>query len=234
MPNWGQVLGEINSIKIRQDALIENANQKKRSAVDTIRRKYLEKLFKYTGRNVIAYYSGWLSKPGIENQDIVDEDKNGFMMAVHQLDKSQGLDLIIHTPGGHIAATQSIVDYLHQMFGNDIRCVIPQLAMSAGTMIACSCKTILMGKHSNLGPIDPQYAGVPAYGVLEEFKKAYAEIKKDPDKIHVWRPILSKYHPTFLGECRQAIKWSNDFVENELKNNMFSGEVDSGKRRRRS
>ena len=120
MPNWGQVLVEINEIKIQQDKLIEKAEQKKRSAVDAIRRKYLNALFKYTGRNVIAYYSGWLSKPGIDNQDIVDEDKNGFMMAVHQLDKTQGLDLIIHTPGGHIAATQSIVDYLHKIFGNNI------------------------------------------------------------------------------------------------------------------
>ena len=75
MPNWGQVLGEINHVKIEQDALIKKAEQNKRAAVDTIRRKYLDTLFKYTGRNVIAYYSGWLSKPGVVNQDIIDEDK---------------------------------------------------------------------------------------------------------------------------------------------------------------
>jgi len=36
------------------------------------------------------------------------------------------------------------------MFGTNIRAIVPQLAMSAGTMIALSCKEIVMGKQSNL------------------------------------------------------------------------------------
>ena len=39
------------------------------------------------------------------------------------------------------------MDYLRAMWSTDIRAVIPQLAMSAGTMIACSCKEIVMGKQ---------------------------------------------------------------------------------------
>ncbi|RBA82659.1 S49 family peptidase, partial [Escherichia coli O111:NM] len=75
----------------------------------------------HTGRNVIAYYSAFLSKPQIEGVDIVDDDKNGFMMAVHQLDRTKGLDLLLHTPGGNMAATESLIHYLKSMFGNDIR-----------------------------------------------------------------------------------------------------------------
>ena len=44
------------------------------------------------------------------------------------------------------------------MFGTDIRAIVPQLALSAGTMVALACKEIIMGKHSSLGPIDPQSA----------------------------------------------------------------------------
>ena len=120
-------------------------------ALDIVRRKYMVELRNYTGRNVIAYYSGWLSKPGIFQSDINDEDKNGFMMAVHSFgreDRKLGLDLLLHTPGGDIAATESIVHYLHQMFGDDIRAIVPQIAMSAGTMVACSCKEILMARQS--------------------------------------------------------------------------------------
>jgi membrane-bound ClpP family serine protease len=58
------------------------------------------------------------------------------------------------------------------MFGTNIRAIIPQMAMSAGTMIALSTREIIMGKHSNLGPIDPQIAGIPAHGVIEEFNRA--------------------------------------------------------------
>lgn len=57
---------------------------------------------------------------------------------------------------GDLAATESIVDYLKQMNGNDVRAIIPQISMSAGTMIALSCSEIIMGKQSYLRPIDPQ------------------------------------------------------------------------------
>jgi ClpP class serine protease len=111
------------------------------------------------------------------------------MMAIHGLPKDKGLDLILHTPGGGIAAAESIVDYLHRMFGNDIRAVIPHLAMSAGTMIACACKSIVLAKHSNLGPIDPQLNGLPAAAVKEELERALNEIKADPASLSVWQFI---------------------------------------------
>ncbi len=194
------------------------------AAVDTVRRKYLAQLHAKTQRNVIAYYSGFLSKSEHLALDINDEDKNGFMSAVHQLERDKGLDLILHTPGGRVAATQSIVNYLHKMFKGDLRAIVPQIAMSGGTMMACSCHTILMGTHSNLGPIDPQLRGLPAYGVLEEFRRALREIKKDSSKIAVWQPILGKYYPTFISECENGIKWSNEFVLEQLQKTMFKGD----------
>ena len=106
---------------------------------------------------------------------INDEDKAGFMQAAHNVDKSVGLDLIRHTPGGSVTAAESIVDYLLKVFKDDLRVIVPQLAMSAGTMIACAANEIVMGKQSNLGPIDPQVNGLPAYGVLAEFDRAVRE-----------------------------------------------------------
>ena len=93
--------------------------------------------------------------------------------------------------------------------------------MSAGTMISLSCKTIIMGKQSNIGPIDPQFGGMSCAGVLEEFEKAYADITQFPGKIVLWQPIISKYHPTFLGDCQKAIDWSNTMVCEWLKSNML-------------
>jgi membrane-bound ClpP family serine protease len=216
--NWQEVLKEISTeIAVHQQAA--------QSAVDTIRRKYLKELHSRTGRHVIAYYSAFLSKPEITNAEINDEDKNGFMMAVHGLTAAQrndGLDLILHTPGGSIAATESLVDYLRRMFGKNIRAIVPQIAMSAGTMIACSCSEILMARHANLGPIDPHLRGMPAYGVLSEFRKAGREIQKDASKRLVWQPILAQYPPAFLGQCANAIRWSNEFVGTQLEGVMFA------------
>lgn len=217
MPNWRDVLNEIQIVR-------SSHSDQAKLAADIVRRQYLQKLHQLTKRNVIAYYSGFLSKPDIEQSDINDEDKNGFMMATHKLDRNLGLDLILHTPGGSIAATESIVNYLRQMFGNNIRAIVPQIAMSAGTMIACSCQSILMTKHSNLGPIDPQLRGIAAYGVIKEFRRACKEIKIDPSKIPIWQEIIRQYRPTFLAQCENAIKWSNAFVRQQLETVMFAGE----------
>lgn len=210
--NWADLQKEINALGSPQDIL---------------RRKYVSLLSDYTKRNVICYYSGWLQKPEIGGIAAVnDNDKNGLMTTINGLDISKGLDLILHTPGGDTAATESIVDYLWQKFNGDIRCFVPQMAMSAGTMIACSCKEIWMGKHSSLGPVDPQFNGIAAHGVLEEFNKAYKEIINDPRTIPVWQPVIAKYHPAFIGECEKAVNWSTSLVREWLLRNMINSNPD--------
>jgi ATP-dependent protease ClpP protease subunit len=219
---WTEILKEIG-----REA--QRGRTQSLTAQDTVRRRYLKRLHKFTGRNIIAYYSGFLSKPGIAGADITDEDKNGFMMAIHKLDRKLGLDLVLHTPGGNIAVTESLVDYLKRMFKKDIRAIVPQIAMSAGTMIACACREIVMGKHSNLGPIDPQILGIPAAGVIEEFNRAFAEITADNAKLNVWQFILRQYTPSYLGQCENAVDWAKNFVRSELTNNMLAGEKEKQK-----
>lgn len=223
MPNWHDILNEIGRLG---------------SPYDVVRRRYLKELSEYTGRNTIVYYSGWLQK-NVQGVEVNDSDKTGLMTVINGLDRTKGLDLVLHTPGGLTSATESVVDYLHSMFGNDIRAIVPQLAMSAGTMIACSCKSILMGKQSNLGPIDPQLGPYPAHGIVEEFKRAYNEIKAaqinaitHPNdaaaiaeanaKVALWQPIVAKYSPSLIGECEKNIDWSESMVKEWLARNMLA------------
>ncbi|MCL6562873.1 MAG: S49 family peptidase [Firmicutes bacterium] len=216
MPGWNEVYSQIQAAG---------------TTYDIIRRQYLGRLQEITGRNVIAYYSGWLQKQPLlasfHDSTIVfaidDNDKNGFMATIHGLDREAGLDLILHTPGGSIGAAQSLVHYLRQMFGTNIRAIVPQLAMSAGTMIACACREIVMGKHSSLGPIDPQVHGFPAHGVLEEFENARERIAKNPGvEVPLWQPIIAKYTPTLVGECQKAIEWTKEIVQDWLRTGMFA------------
>lgn len=207
MPSWGDVMERLNN---------------EPNPVDTMRRKYLNTMFKYTGRNVIAYYSAFIQKPNLEGTDIDDNDKNAFMQAVCGLDRSIGLDLILHTPGGQIAAAESLVCYLKSLFNNDFRVFVPQMAMSAGTMIALASKEIIMGKQSNLGPIDPQYGGISCAGIIEEFNEACEDVKQNPERACMWGQIISKYHPTFIGDCKKAIEWADLTVNKWLTENMFS------------
>jgi hypothetical protein len=206
MPNWNQLLDEISAAG---------------SVQDVVRRRYLAKVHEVTGRNIIVYYSGWLQRGNVPGVEINDEDKNGFMTVIHEMDRELGLDLVLHTPGGETAATESLVDYLRSMFGTNIRAIVPQLAMSGGTMIACACKKIMMGKQSSLGPIDPHFGGIPAHGVVEEFERAKEEVSDNQATIPIWQPIIAKYSPTFIGECEKAIAWSNEMTKEWLQTGMF-------------
>ena len=80
---------------------------------------------------------------------------NGFMSVVHGLDKDKGVDLILHTPGGSLDATDAIGQYLKKIFSNNIRVIVPHLAMSGGTLLSFASREIIMGSHSSLGPTDP-------------------------------------------------------------------------------
>lgn len=190
--------------------------------MDVIRRKYLKSISDITKRNTIAYYSGFLHKPNLIDAAINDKDKQAFMLNVHKLDRNLGLDLILHTPGGDLTATESLVDYLKSLFANDIRAIIPQISMSAGTMISFACKEILMGKHSNLGPIDPQIGNVACQGVIEEFEYAKNDLKQNPFAAPLWQAIIGKYHPTFLGMCHKAVALSDQLARQWLAGNMLS------------
>lgn len=83
------------------------------------------------GRNVIIYASDFLTSD--EEEIYIDSrDKMGFVTTIENLNSKKGLDLILHTPGGSISDTESIIDYLHSVFNGNIRAIIPQIAMPVG------------------------------------------------------------------------------------------------------
>lgn len=208
------------------DILEEIKNSPLKNSVDAIRRKYLKELSDLTSRNTIAYYSSWLVRQ-VENTDINDNDMNGFMDTVKGLDCSKGLDLILHTPGGSPMAAEAIVKYLRSKFGKNIRVIVPQLAMSAGTMIACSANEIIMGKHSSLGPIDPQLNGIPAYSIQSEFDDAKADLAQGNQNFNYWRLLLSKYPAAYVKMASDAIALSDTLLREWLVTGMLEGENDN-------
>ena len=209
MPTWSAILNEAR----RLGATNPNA------AIDYIvnqKNTFLNRLSEKTGRNTILYFSSFLQKQPSNDASINDLDINAFMENIHGLDKCRGLDLILHTPGGDLAATEQIIKYLKSCFHGDIRAVIPQMAMSAGSMIAVSCKSVIMGKQSSLGPFDPQLNGVPCQSALREFYKAVEDVSKNPASLGLWQAILSKLNPTFLTLCAQADELAEELTEKIL------------------
>ncbi len=157
------------------------------------------------------------------------------MEVIHGLSNS-ALDLIIHSPGGSAEVTEALVSYIRTKFTN-VRVIVPQAAMSAATMLACSADTIMMGKHSSLGPIDPQFIlstqigiqSVPAQAILDQFDKAKEECQ-DPKLLGRWLPILSQYGPALLVQCENAIDLSETLLKQWLEQYMFFGEQKASKK----
>lgn len=175
----------------------------------------LKEYSNHSGRNVIVYASNFLTSDEEETY-INSKDKMGFVTTIENLDLKKGLDLILHTPGGSISDTESIIDYLHSIFNGDIRAIIPQMAMSGGTMIACSCKEIYMGKQSSLGPVDPQIMDVSAKNAIKEYELAKKEISEQPELLPFWEILLDKYPANFMFECKNTLDWTDNILEKSL------------------
>lgn len=225
MANWHEIYNEIKAF----------------DAYDRVRHKYLNKFRELRGgRNVIIYYSGWLHRsPNSLNTIVDDRDKMAFMTLSHpgDIDHSKGLDLILHTLGGDPAAAESIIDFLRGLYGPrpadanhevkmDIVAFVPQLAMSAGTMMACGCNEIYMGTHSSLGPIDPQFDGIAALDMIDEFERIKEDIINDKRALFAWQPILTQYKPGMMETLQKAIDFSKDVVTEWLATGMFSDRDD--------
>ncbi|MCA1942905.1 MAG: hypothetical protein LDL15_04795 [Yonghaparkia sp.] len=225
MASWGELLAELNQRKAQHGV----------GVFDTVRREHLAALAKHTGRSVILYATNWTGGSADPQLiSITPEDVQGFMEVVRGL-PADGLDLVIHSPGGQPEAAEALVDYMRSKF-NDIRVIVPHAAMSAATMLACSSNRIVMGKHSSLGPIDPQFimrtelgpASIPAYAILEQFKMAQEQCK-DASLLPSWLPVLRQYGPALLVQCQIAMKLSEKLVADWLRAYMFDGSADARK-----
>lgn len=227
MPSWGEILDQLQTL----------AEPKDPKPHDTLRRGYLEELKEYTGRDVILYSSGWTHlNSGSPDFSMADGDIQGLMEVIYEMGGNE-LDVILHSPGGTPTAAEGMVDYLRSKY-DDIRIIVPHAAMSAATMMCCAADEIVMGKHSSLGPIDPQIGlntptgrrSVPAQAILNQFEQAKEEIDNDSDNLAHWTPILRQYGPSLLTECEQAVSLSKELVEDWAESYMFADDPNSAQK----
>ncbi len=222
MPTWGEILQEVQASAQERGGAPD---------FDGIRRKYLANLHALTKRDTIIYYSDWLGGSA-PNTSITLEDMQGVMEVVKGLRGPQ-LDLILHSPGGSAEATASVVRYLRTRY-DDIRIFVPLAAMSAATMWALSGNEIVMGAHSQLGPIDPQLVtpqgSIPARAVIEQFERAKRECAQDASLLGAWLPILQQYGPALIEQCEAAEELARRLVREWLRNYMFHGQANAAQK----
>ena len=84
------------------------------------------------------------------------------------------ITIILDTMGGVVEVVERMVDVIRNNY-NQVDFVIPDKAMSSGTVLAMSGDNIFMSDYSCLGPIDPQIEKdgrlVPALSYLNQYKR---------------------------------------------------------------
>ena len=222
MPSWPVLLDEFNH---------HPGAEERRAWTEGQLSDLLSRIAQRRNTNVVVYVSSFLQKPLVPTAftSITREDINGMMAAMSGLDFDKGLSLILHTPGGEMAATETLVDYLRSKF-HYIETIVPVYAMSGGTMIALGSDLIVLGNQSQLGPIDAQLTlpngTVSASSILGQFNRARQEISEDRNAAIVWAPILQTMGPSLLQQATNALALGQQMAAAWLAMYMFQDSED--------
>lgn len=132
--------------------------------------------------------------------------------------------VVLQTGGGSIEVTERIVNVLRHYYPDDVIFIIPDVALSAGTVLAMSGDVIMMDHFACLGPIDPQVERegklVPALSYLEQFNRLVNKSMQGQLST-AELALLSKLDLAELHSFEQAKKLTEDLLVRWLANYKF-------------
>lgn len=191
------------------------ARYQRQALISSIQTKY--------GRRLISYVSGIYAS-------IDRDDTLGFVDLLHNVEAGKDLDLLLHTGGGNIDATEKLVSMIRARVGlSEFRVIVPDFAKSAGTLMALGADRILMSDSSELGPIDPQVTLKDEHGnfiphSVQNYLDAYdgyvKALKANPNDVSA-QIMLGKLDPGTVKLFESARDRSRKLAENHLKLGMF-------------
>ena len=128
----------------------------------------IEALEKARGTRVIALIHrqetvGFLGVPLFRFIDI--EDSEAVLRAIRLTPDDRPIDILLHTPGGLVLASEQIA-YALRAHPAKVTVLVPHYAMSGGTLVALAADEIRLDAAAVLGPVDPQLGDLPAASIL--------------------------------------------------------------------
>lgn len=94
------------------------------------------------------------------------EDSEQVLRAIRLTPPEMPIDMLLHTPGGLVLASEQIANALKNHPAK-VTVFVPHYAMSGGTLIALAADEIVMDGNAVLGPVDPQLGRYPAVSILK-------------------------------------------------------------------
>jgi ClpP class serine protease len=115
---------------------------------------------------------GFLGVPLFRFIDI--DDSEAVLRAIRLTPDETPIDLILHTPGGLVLASEQIA-YSLRDHPAKVTILVPHYAMSGGTLISLAADEIRMDAAAVLGPVDPQLGDLPAASLVRVTQKKPVE-----------------------------------------------------------
>jgi ClpP class serine protease len=132
------------------------------------RYRAIQKLERVRGSRVITliHRQESVSLLGIPLRRFIDvEDSEAVLRAIRLTPDTVPIDLVAHTPGGLVLASEQIARALHRHPAR-VTVIVPHYAMSGGTLLALAADEIVMDENAVLGPVDPQIGQWPAASII--------------------------------------------------------------------
>ncbi|GAB4330573.1 MAG: ATP-dependent Clp protease proteolytic subunit [Candidatus Abyssubacteria bacterium] len=167
----------------------------------TIERKRGSRVIMLVHRQEIMSILGF---PVFRYIDVNDSEE--VLRAIKLTDDSVPIDLILHTPGGLVLASEQIAHALNKHRAK-VTVFVPHYAMSGGTLLALAADEIVLDENAVLGPVDPQLGEYPAASILN------AVAQKDKNEVDDRTLILADI-------AQKAITQMQERVFNILSDNM--------------
>lgn len=188
-------------------------------------RKSIDEIQEIRQKPLICYLANVVN-PNIKAPISIDNnDELPFSEMISSVHKDvKDIDVMLVTPGGSGQLVAKFVDRLRSRF-EKVTFIIPNIAMSAGTILAMSGDDIIMDSRSYIGPIDPQIPNkdghfVPAQAILtliEEIQKRGEDLlKKGQNPLWTDLQILRQIEGKEIGNAMNASKYSVELVETFL------------------
>ncbi|MGC9099707.1 MAG: SDH family Clp fold serine proteinase [Caldisericum sp.] len=127
------------------------------------------------------------------------EDSEAILRAIRLTPPEMPIDIILHTPGGLVLATEQIAQALVRHKGK-VTVFIPHYAMSGGTMLALASDEIIMDENAVLGPVDPQIGNYPAASIIKVLEE------KNKDRIDDETLILADVSKKAMVQVKEFVK----------------------------
>jgi ClpP class serine protease len=125
-------------------------------------------------------------------------DSEEVLRAIKLTDPNVPIDLILHTPGGLVLATEQIAMALCRHPGK-VTVFVPHYAMSGGTLLALAADEIVMDENAVLGPVDPQLGQWPANSILKAVEQK--QVNEVDDETLIMADVARKA----VGQIRSLI-----------------------------